>query len=142
MNHVSKIALVLSIIFFTSLSNIAYSENNKVDPRLGGFLVSVIKDNKVLKEQTENYAYFKVTFEEFIIGVFTEKVKFNYTPDTNKALSQLDGYIENKRPYISDKYLNFLEIFNAKKENTTFMRSKLITTIKDVIGEQNKNSNK
>lgn len=138
MNHILKIALALSIIF----SNPAYSEGDSVDPRLGGFLASVIKDPKALKAEQEAYAKRKVTFEEFIAVVFTAKVKFDNTPDNSQALSQIGGYIEKTRPFISKDLLTYLESFNAKKENETFMRGMLIATIKGVIEEQNKNASK
>lgn len=137
MSYISKILAILSVIFITFLANVAYSENEKVDPRLADFLAFVIKDQKALNAEKEVYAKNKITFEQFITVVFTGKIKLDNTPDNSHALAQLGGYLEKKRPFIAVKLLEPLETFNAKKENETVMRTMLLATIKGIVDEQN-----
>ncbi len=126
----------LTVLFASlaiSLSAAANQELSALDPRLDKFLVFAIKDKRTLVSERKVYAANKVSFEQFILSIFSGAVKLDDTPDNANALAQLGGYLEKNRPSLSPVLLRRMEEFYAVKSNQTFMRRMFLETIRGII---------
>ena len=104
-----------------------------LDPRLSGFLETVIKDPPTLAKEKEDYASQGITFEAFIYAVYTRMVEFDNTPDNSMALAQLGQYLEEKRPGVSPQLLDQMTGFYTAKENQTMMRGMFLETVRGLV---------
>ncbi len=126
----------LTVLFASlaiSLSAEANQELSALDPRLDKFLVFAIKDKRTLVSERKVYAANKVSFEQFILSIYSGAVKLDDTPDNANALAQLGGYLEKNRPSLSPALLRRMEEFYAVKSNQTFMRGMFLETIRGII---------
>ena len=104
-----------------------------LDPRLSGFLETVIKDPATLAKEKDDYASRGVTLEAFIYAVYTRVVEFDNTPDNSMALAQLGQYLEEKRPGVSPQLLDQMTGFYTAKENQTMMRGMFLETVRGLV---------
>jgi len=102
-----------------------------LDPRLGGFLEHIFKDDPAqLERENQDYASKGVTLEPFIYQVYTGGVKFDNTPDNSLAMSQLGEYLEKARPPLAPELLEQMESFYSVEANKTMMRGMFLTTVR------------
>jgi len=86
-----------------------------LDPRLGGFLEQIFKnDPSQLEKEKHDYASRGVTLEPFIYSVFTGAVKVDTTPDNSMAMAQLGEYLEKVRPSLAPDLLEAASIRCAR----------------------------
>ncbi len=129
----------LTVLFASlavSLSTEANQELSALDPRLDKFLVFAIKDKRTLESERKVYAAHKVSFEQFILSIYSGVVKLDDTPDNANALAQLGGYLEKNRPSLSPVLLRRMEEFYAVKPNQTFMRGMFLETIRGIVASK------
>ncbi|MGH7217196.1 MAG: hypothetical protein ACREIG_08175 [Nitrospiraceae bacterium] len=117
----------------TSVSAKTHGNISGLDPRLDEFLVFAIKDKSTLNSERRVYATHKVSFEQFILSIYSGGVKLDDTPDNSNVLAQLGGYLEDKHPSLSPELLKQMEEFYAIKSNQTFMRGMFLETIRAII---------
>ena len=102
-----------------------------LDPRLGGFLEQIFKDDAAqLEQEKKDYAAKGVTLEPFIYSVYSGMVKFDTTPDNSMAMAQLGEYLEKARPTLDPKLLEMMESFYKVEANQTMMRGMFLTTVR------------
>ncbi len=134
MQYSSRALLRFALLCLVVLTaNAGYAKEENVDPRLHGFLSSVIKDKAALRKEEAIYAKNNVNFEAFILVIYTGTTRIDDTPDNSSALAQLGGYLEKKRPPLSPKLLEAMEKFEADKKNQTFMRNMFLETVRGVV---------
>ena len=122
---------LLSLFGCKSTDDVAKSSPGTLDPRLGGFLELIFKDNpSQLEREKRDYASRGVTFEPFIYMVYTGGVKFDTTPDNSMAMAQLGGYLEKVRPELAPELLERMESFYRVEANQTMMRGMFLTTVR------------
>jgi hypothetical protein len=122
---------LLSLFSCKSTDHVAKSPPGTLDPRLGGFLEQVFKDNpSQLEKEKHDYASLGVTFEPFIYSVYTGVVKFDTTPDNSMAMAQLGEYLEKARPELAPGLLEQMESFYRVEANQTTMRGMFLTTVR------------
>jgi len=128
--------LVLLVALFgligcKSSEQAATNPTGTLDPRLGGFLEHIFKDDPAqLEKEKKDYASNGVTFEPFIFSVYSGMVKFDTTPDNSMAMSQLGEYLEKVRPTLDPKLLEQMESFYKVEANQTMMRGMFLTTVR------------
>ena len=128
--------LVLLVALFgligcKSSEQAATNSPGTLDPRLGGFLEHIFKDDPAqLEKEKKDYASKGVTFEPFIFSVYSGMVKFDTTPDNSMAMSQLGEYLEKVRPTLDPKLLEQMESFYKVEANQTMMRGMFLTTVR------------
>ena len=84
----------------------------------------------MLWKKKSAYADQKVSFEQFILLIYSATIKIDETPDNSSALAQLGGYLEKHRPTLSPTLLKQMEKFVAVKSNQTFMREMFLNTVR------------
>jgi hypothetical protein len=124
---------VLLVFLAASLPVDANQELSALDPRLDRFLVFAIKDKRTLESERKAYASHRISFEQFILSIYTGAVRLDDTADNANALAQLGGYLEKNRPSLSPVLLRRMEEFYAVKPNQTFMRGMFLETIRGII---------
>ena len=133
MKHFIKLAsivLVLGLAACRETDSGADPSGSAIDPRLAGFLEVAIKDPATLAKEKQDYATNKVSFEQFILAVFTRKVEFDTTPDNSLALSQLGEYLEKTRPKLAPSLEEEMVKFLADESHSTMMRQMFLESVR------------